>query len=79
MCLVLALLGLRCYAHTFSSCGEWGLLFVVVFRLLMVVAFLVEGAQASVVEVHRLSCSMVCGIFLDNVPNPCLLHWQAYS
>ena len=52
---------------------------VVVFRLLVVVAFLVEGAQASVVEVHKLSCSMVCGIFLDNVPNPCLLHWQVDS
>lgn len=65
--LILALLGLRCYAHTFSSCGEWGLLFVVVFRLLMVVASLVEGAQASVVEVHRLGCSMVCGTFPDNI------------
>ena len=74
--LTLALLGLHCYAHTFSSCGEWGLPFVV-FRLLMVVASLV--AQASAVEVHRLNCSVVCGIFLDNISNPCLLRWQADS
>ena len=28
---------------------------------------------------HRLSCSMTCGIFLDQGSNPCLLHWQADS
>ena len=26
-----------------------------------------------------LSCSMACGIFLDQGSNPCLLHWQADS
>ena len=36
-----AVLGLRCCAWTFSSCGERGLLFVVVRRLLIVVASLV--------------------------------------
>ena len=29
--------------------------------------------------VHGLSCSVVCGIFLDPGWNPCLLHWQADS
>ena len=33
----------------------------------------------SVVRVHRLSCSMACGIFPDQGSNPCLLHWQADS
>ena len=39
--LFLAALGLRCCAQAFSSCGEWGLLFVVVCRLLIAVASLV--------------------------------------
>ena len=26
--------------------------------------------------VHRLSCSVACGVFLDQGLNPCLLHWQ---
>ena len=39
--LFLAALGLRCCAQAFSSCGEWGLLFVAVHGLLIVVAFLV--------------------------------------
>ena len=39
--LFLAALGLRCCARAFSSCGEWGLLFVVVCRLLIAVASLV--------------------------------------
>ena len=39
--LFLAALGLRCCTWAFSSCGEQGLLFVVVRGLLMVVASLV--------------------------------------
>ena len=39
--LFLAALGLRCCAQTFSSCGERGLLFVVVRGLLIVMASLV--------------------------------------
>ena len=38
---LLAALGLRCYARAFSSCGEEGLLFVAVHRLLTEVASLV--------------------------------------
>ena len=37
----LAALGLRCYVQAFSSCGEWGLLFIVVRGLLIAVASLV--------------------------------------
>ena len=39
--LFLAVLGLHCCARTFSSCGERGLLFVVVRGLLIAVASLV--------------------------------------
>ena len=40
--LFLAVLGLRCCERAFSSCGEPGLLFVVVCGLLIAVASLVE-------------------------------------
>ena len=40
--LFLAALGLCCCARAFSSCGEWGLLFVAVCGLLIAVASLVE-------------------------------------
>ena len=36
--LFLAALGLRCCAWAFSSCGEWGLLFIVLRGLLIEVA-----------------------------------------
>ena len=39
--LSLAVMGLRCCMEAFSSFGEWGLLFLVVCRLLIVVASLV--------------------------------------
>ena len=41
MYLFMAVLGLRCCTWAFSSCGERGLLFVAVRRLLIVVASLV--------------------------------------
>ena len=37
----MAALGLRCYAQAFSSCGEQGLLFIAVRRLLIAVSSLV--------------------------------------
>ena len=33
----------------------------------------------SVIMAHRPSCSAACGIFPDQVSNPCPLHWQADS
>ena len=33
----------------------------------------------SAVVAHGPSCSVVCGIFLDQGANPCPLHWQADS
>ena len=49
-----AVLGLRCCTWAFSSCSEWGLLFVALRRLLVAVASLVAehgalGTRASVV------------------------------
>ena len=75
-------LGLSCWARDFSSCGEQGLFFIVVHRLLIVVAYLAQalGTEASVVLVHGLSCSVACGIFLDQELNPRpLVYWQADS
>ena len=51
MNLLLAVLGLHFCAQAFSSCGEWGLLFIAVCGLLIVVAshcrgFSCCGAQA---------------------------------
>ena len=42
------------------------------------------GAQTlepvgSVLVAHGLSCTTACGIFLDQVSNPCPLHWQVDS
>ena len=55
----LAALGLRCCAQAFCSCDEWGLLCVVVHKLLIVVASRCGaralGARASVVAAHGLS------------------------
>ena len=73
--LFLAALGLRCCARAFSSCGS---------RASHCSGFSCGGAQAlgaraSVVVVHRLSCSLACGIFPDQGSNPCPLHWQADS
>ena len=58
------MLGLRCCARAVSSCGEWGLLFVVVRGLLIAVASRCGaralGAWASVVVAHGLSS---CGLW----------------
>ena len=74
------MLGLRCCARVFSSCGERGLIFVAVRGLLIAVASLVtDGAQAlggpgSVAAARGLSCSAACGIFPDRGWNSCFLH-----
>ena len=73
VCSLLAVLGLRCRARAFSSCGAgashrggpsccgaWAL-----------------GAQASVLVGHGLSYPSAGGIFPDQGSNPCVLHRQA--
>ena len=66
----LAVLGLRCYAQAFSSCGERGLLSGCSVWTSPCTGFSGHEARAleqvaSVVLVGRLSCSAACGIFLD--------------
>ena len=72
--LFLVMLGLCCCVWAFSSCGEKGLLFVVVLKLLI--------ALASFVVEHRfygtgLSCPVARGVFPDQGSNSCPLRWQA--
>ena len=75
------MLGLCFCTQAFSSCSKWGLLFFVVHGLLIAVASLVaeHGLVGSVVVVHGLSCSVACGIFLEQGLNPCPLNWQVDS
>ena len=48
------------------------------FSLQWLLLLLLQSTGSTVV-VHGLSCSIGCGIFLDQGSNPCLLHWQADS
>ena len=85
---------LRCSAQAshcggFSCCGAWALgvrASVVVAHglqqlLHMGSVVVARGLQStgSVVVAHGLSCSVVCGIFLDQDLNPCPLHWKVDS
>ena len=54
--LFLAALGLRCWARAFSSCGDQGLLFIAVRRLLIMVASLVRSMHSGCAAFR--SCSM---------------------
>ena len=71
--LFLAALGLHCCTQTLTACSEWGLLFVEVHELLVVVASLIVEHR---LQVPRLSCSIAYGIFLDWGLSLCLLHWM---
>ena len=79
----MAVLGLHFCARAFSSCGQWGPLFIAVRGPLTIAASLaVEHrlqSTGSVVVGHRISCSAACGILPDQGSNPCPLHWQADS
>ena len=59
--------------HSSSQCAGLSLLRPLVLRS--------TGSRraGSVVVAHGPSCSMACGIFLDQGSNPCPLHWQANS
>ena len=90
--LFLTVLSLHSCSGFFLVSGSGGYSLAAVCRLLMVVASPVgqQGLQdlgTSVVAApgfqstvaHELSCSMACGIFLDQASDLCLLHWQANS
>ena len=34
-----------------------------------------QGVWASAAVAQEFNCSMACGIFLDQGPNPCPMHW----
>ena len=62
---ILAVLGLRFCARAFSSCGEWGPLFIAVRRPLTVTASLVAERK---LQTHRLSscgsqAQLLCGMW----------------
>ena len=77
--LLMAVLGLCCLHGLFSSCGERGLLFVVVLRFLTVVGSVGSRTRAQQLWCMGLVASETCGIFLDQGSNWCPLHWQADS
>ena len=71
--------GLRGCSHAFSSCSKWGLLFVILCRLLIeVTSLIVEHRSVASCE-HGLGCPRSCGIFPDQGSNPCVLRWQVDS
>ena len=71
--LFMAALGLRCCARAFKV---HSLLWCADFSCCGARAL---GTRASVVVAHRLSWSAACGIFPDQVSNPCPRDWQADS
>ena len=78
------MLGPHCCVGFASVAVSGGYSLDAVRGLLIAVAALVaehglQGAWASGVVVHRLSCSEVCGIFRDQGSNLCVRHWQADS
>ena len=83
--LFMTVLGLHCCTWAFSSWSEQGLLFIAVASLgaqtlgtqALVVAAPKPWSTGSIVSMHRLSCSVARGIFLDQGSNPCPLPWQA--
>ena len=79
MYVFLVTLGLHCCKWTFSGCSEWGSSLAAVPGLLTVVASLVVenrlGGWASVVVVHRLSCSVESSLPRDGICVPCIGRW----
>ena len=89
------MLGLLCSVGFSLVAASGGHSLLVVPRLIMVVASLVVehglyGAglrscgswalgQVWTVVVRGLGCSVVCGLFSDQVLNPCVPHWKADS
>ena len=78
------MLGLHFCARAFSSCGKWGPLSssrCAGLSLLRPLLLWSTGSRraGSVIVAHGPSRSAACGIFPDQGPNPCPLHWQADS
>ena len=77
------MLGLRCCSGSFSGCSERRLLSLPCacagFSLWSLFFLLGTGSRALRLQQlwpMGLSCSVACGIFVDQGSNPCALHWQ---
>ena len=57
------------------GCGQWGLLFIGVQGLLIVLCSLVTSRQEGFTSWHGLRCPTPHGIFQDQGLNPCSLPW----
>ena len=82
--LVLPASGLCCCAGFSLVVASGGRSSAAACGLLIAVASLVaeqrlKGPRTSVVVAHGLSCSLACGVFLDQGLNPFVLHWQVDS
>ena len=80
----MAVLGLRCCARALSSSGGLSRFGAwppghAGFRSCSSLALELRLSGYGEGYWHRLSCSAVCGIFLDQGWNPCPLHWQVDS
>ena len=88
-CIFIALCGLSLVVATRGYSSLWYTDFSLWWLLLLrstlqgvrasVVAALGPQSPGSVVVAHEFSCSLTCGIFLDQGLNPCPLHWQVDS
>ena len=69
------------HCRGFSCCRAWALgaqaSVVVAHGLSSCGSWALERRLSGVM--HRLCCSVACGIFLDQGSNPCPLHWQVDS
>ena len=73
---LLVALGLHCFAWAFSSCGEMGLLFIVVHRLLDVMASLVwsTGSRHTGFSSYNTRAQLHRGMWDPPRPGICPLH-----
>ena len=80
---VVVVLGLHCFAGAFSRCGEAELLSVGRVQASPYGDFSLQSTAlrhvGSAVAVYKLSRSAVGGIFPDQGPNSCRLHWKVDS
>ena len=81
--ILLVVPGHCCSAQTFSSCARQSCSssLYVAFSLPWLLLLQSTGSRAHGLSTvaHRCSCSVACGIFLDQGSNLCHLHWQSDS
>ena len=70
---------LAVWAFSTVASGSYSSLQSLGFSLWWLLLLWSTGSRASVVVAQGLSCSLACGIFLDQGLNLCSPHWQADS